>query len=76
MTIQPSDEKQGQAQSELSKLLDLQKQLRRDISFARQNGMDVLEAKRRLIDINTKISRLMKSLDKGRLFDEQMEMEF
>lgn len=50
MTIPPSDEKQGQAQAELSKMLDLQKQLRREISFARENRTVSQEALRKLAD--------------------------
>ena len=72
----PSNETQGQSQTELSRLLDLQKQLRREIAFTRENGKDYQEALRKLADINKKIGRLVKSLDKGRLFDEQMEIEF
>ena len=76
MTIPPSDEKQGQAQAEFSKMLDLQKQLRREISFARENGKVSQEALHKLADTNKKISRLMTRLNTGRLFDGQMEIEF
>ncbi|MFH0990676.1 MAG: hypothetical protein V1799_11745 [bacterium] len=72
--MKDKSQRQITVETELTQLLVLQAQLRREIEFTRTHQLSAQDALRKLTGVNSRLNKLKKKLDKGRLFDPQMDL--